>query len=42
MRAAGIVTRLGSRIANVESRAWQDEPDRPIASARMNFRLIRS
>lgn len=40
-RAAGIVTRLGSRVANVEAFAWQDERDRPIAGARMNYLLSR-
>jgi uncharacterized protein (TIGR00369 family) len=40
-RAAGIVTRLGTRVANVEATAWQDEPDRPIAAARMNYLLER-
>ncbi len=40
-RAAGIVTRLGGRVANVEATAWQDERDRPIASARMNYLLVR-
>lgn len=40
-RAAGIITRLGTRIANVEVTAWQDDRDRPIASARMNFLLGR-
>ena len=40
-RAAGVVTRLGSRVANVEAIAWQDERDRPIASARMNYLLVR-
>lgn len=40
-RAKGSVTRLGNRIANVEAHAWQDEPDRPIASARMNFLILR-
>jgi uncharacterized protein (TIGR00369 family) len=38
--AAATVTRLGTRIANVVATAWQDDPDRPIASARMNL-LIR-
>ena len=32
--AEGIVTRLGTRVANVEAVAWQDERDRPIASPR--------
>jgi len=39
--ARGTVTRLGNRIANVEAIAWQDEPDRPIAAARMNFLILR-
>ena len=40
-RARGAVTRLGKRVANVEAIAWQDEPDRPIASARMNYLIVR-
>lgn len=40
-RAAGRVTRLGARVANVEATAWQDEPDRPIAAARMNYLIVR-
>ena len=40
-RAAGVVTRLGGRVANVEATAWQDEPDKPIAKARMNYLLVR-
>lgn len=40
-RALGIVTRLGTRVANVEAQAWQDDRDRPIASARMNYLIIR-
>jgi uncharacterized protein (TIGR00369 family) len=40
-RAQGSVTRLGNRIANVEALAWQDEPDKPIAAARMNFLILR-
>ncbi len=40
-RARGIVTRLGTRVANVEAQAWQDEPDRPIAAARINFLIAR-
>ncbi len=40
-RARGIVTRLGTRVANVEAVAWQDEPDRPIAAARMNYLILR-
>jgi uncharacterized protein (TIGR00369 family) len=40
-RARGTVTRLGTRIANVEAVAWQDEPDRPIAAARLNYLIVR-
>ena len=40
-RARGTVTRLGNRIANVEAIAWQDEEDRPIAAARMNYLIVR-
>ena len=40
-RAAGIVTRLGTRVANVEATAWQDDRDRPIAAARMNYLIVR-
>ncbi|WP_448501173.1 PaaI family thioesterase [Sphingomonas sp.] len=39
--AQGTVTRLGTRIANVEAIAWQDARDRPIAAARMNYLLAR-
>ena len=37
--AQGKVTRLGTRIANVEATAWQDDRERPVAAARMNFLL---
>lgn len=40
-RARGTVTRMGKRVANVEAVAWQDEADRPIAAARLNFLLVR-
>lgn len=40
-RARGRVTRLGNRVANVEAVAWQDDPDRPIAAARMNYLIVR-
>lgn len=40
-RAAGVVTRLGTRVANVEAAAWQDDRDRPIAGARMNYLIVR-
>lgn len=41
-RAKGVVTRLGTRVANVEATAWQDDPARPIAAARMNYLIVRS
>jgi len=37
--AVGEVTRVGRRIANVEARAWQDDPAKPIATVFMNFLL---
>ena len=37
--AAARIERLGKRIANVESFAWQQDRDRPIAAARINFLL---
>lgn len=40
-RAAGTVTRLGNRIANVEAVAWQEDRAKPIASARMNYLIVR-
>lgn len=39
--AIGIVTRVGTRIANVEAVAWQDEREKLIASARMNILIAR-
>ncbi len=40
-RAAGRVTRLGGRVANVEATAWQDDREKPIAAARMNYLIVR-
>ena len=40
-RSQGIVTRLGTRVANVETTAWQDDPVKPIAAARMNYLIVR-
>ncbi|WP_242098094.1 PaaI family thioesterase [Sphingomonas sp. CROZ-RG-20F-R02-07] len=40
-RAIGIVTRLGTRVANVEAVAWQDDRAKPIAAARMNYLIVR-
>lgn len=37
--ASCTVTRQGNRIANVEIRAWQDSPDKPIALGRAHFLL---
>ena len=37
--ASAVVTRLGSRVANVEAHAWQQDRGRPIAAARINFLL---
>ncbi|MBP2274974.1 hypothetical protein D9M73_104590 [compost metagenome] len=39
--AQGSVTRLGGRVANVEATAWQDDADKPIAAARMNYLIVR-
>lgn len=39
--AEGIVTRLGTRVANVEAIAWQDDRAKPIAHARMNYLIAR-
>jgi uncharacterized protein (TIGR00369 family) len=39
--AAGTVTRLGRRVANVEARCWQDDRAKPVAVARMNLLLRR-
>ncbi|WP_341208410.1 PaaI family thioesterase [uncultured Sphingomonas sp.] len=41
-RAAGEITRLGSRVATVTAVAWQDDRARPIASARMNYLIERA
>ena len=41
-RSRGIVTRLGTRVANVEATAWQDDPAKPIAAARMNYLIVRA
>ncbi|HEX8513000.1 MAG TPA: PaaI family thioesterase [Allosphingosinicella sp.] len=40
--ASAVVTRLGSRVANVEAHAWQQDRDKPIAAARMNLMARRS
>lgn len=40
--AAATVTRLGSRVANVEAHAWQQDRAKPIAAAQMNVMVRRS
>ena len=35
--AKAVVNRVGSRVANVEAHAWQDDANAPIASASCNF-----
>ena len=40
--AAAVVTRLGSRVANVEAHAWQQDREKPIAAARMNLMVRRA
>lgn len=40
--ALGRITRLGTRVANLEASAWQDDRAKPIAVARMNVLLTRS
>lgn len=39
--AAGVVRRLGSRVANVDAIAWQDDRAEPIAAARLTFLIKR-
>jgi uncharacterized protein (TIGR00369 family) len=39
--ASAVVTRLGGRVANVEARAWQQDPAKPIAAARINLMVRR-
>jgi uncharacterized protein (TIGR00369 family) len=35
--AKATITKLGSRVANVRARAWQDDPERPVAAVNANF-----
>ena len=39
--AVGEVTRLGRTMANVEARAWQDDPAKPITIAYLHYLLKR-
>jgi uncharacterized protein (TIGR00369 family) len=41
-RARAEIVRLGRRIANLEVRAWQEDEAKPIALARLNFKLERA
>jgi uncharacterized protein (TIGR00369 family) len=40
--AVGRIARLGTRVANLEASAWQDDREKPIAVARMNVLLVRA
>jgi uncharacterized protein (TIGR00369 family) len=40
-RAVGTITRMGRTMANVEARAWQDDPDKPMAMAYLHYLLRR-
>jgi uncharacterized protein (TIGR00369 family) len=40
-RARGLITRLGTRVANVDAVAWQDDPAKPIARGRLNYLIVR-
>ncbi|HYZ48854.1 MAG TPA: PaaI family thioesterase [Sphingomonas sp.] len=39
--ALGKIARLGTRVANLEALAWQEDRAKPIAVARMNVLLVR-
>ena len=39
--AVGTITRLGRTMANVQSRAWQDDPAKPMAIATLHYLLKR-
>jgi uncharacterized protein (TIGR00369 family) len=39
--AVGTITRMGRTMANVEARAWQDDPAKPMAMATMHYLLRR-
>ena len=39
--ASAVVTRLGTRVANVEAHAWQQDRTKPIAAAHMNLLVKR-
>lgn len=35
------ITRLGRRVANVRATAWQEAPDKPVATAHLNVLIAR-
>ena len=39
--AVGTITRIGRTMANVEARAWQDDPDKLMATATLHYLLKR-
>jgi uncharacterized protein (TIGR00369 family) len=39
--AVGTITRMGRTMANVEARAWQDDPEKPMAMAYLHYLLRR-
>jgi uncharacterized protein (TIGR00369 family) len=39
--AVGTITRMGRTMANVEARAWQDDPEKPMAMAHLHYLLKR-
>ena len=39
--AVGTITRMGRTMANVEARAWQDDPEKPMAMAHLHYLLRR-
>ena len=39
--AVGTITRMGRTMANVEARAWQDDPAKPMATATLHYLLKR-
>jgi uncharacterized protein (TIGR00369 family) len=39
--AVGHIIRLGRTMANVEARAWQDDPEKPMAVAQLHYLLKR-
>jgi uncharacterized protein (TIGR00369 family) len=40
--AVGEITRMGRTMANVEARAWQDDPEKPITVAYLHYLLKRT